>query len=83
MKAYYSFIMVISLVAFGCTAHATVGPTMYGALSNFDVINDTGIDTHGIEIEIDGVSSADVVYTFGDPYERTLRQSTNSRRYCQ
>jgi len=70
MKTYYSFIMVVSLVVFGCTAHATVGPTMYGALSNFDVINDTGIDTHGLEIEIDGVSSADVVYTFGDPYQR-------------
>ena len=73
MKTYYSFPMVVSLLVFGCSAHAiqvTTGPTMYGALSNFDVINDTGGNTHGLEIEIDGVSSADVVYTFGDPYQR-------------
>jgi hypothetical protein len=31
--------------------------TMYGALSNFDVINDTGEGGHGFEIEIQGVTS--------------------------
>ena len=42
----------------------------YGTLDNFDVINDTGGETHGFEIELEGISSADVAYTFGAPYQR-------------
>jgi hypothetical protein len=41
----------------------------FGTLSNFDVFNDTGEETHGFEIELEGVSSADVSYTFGAPYQ--------------
>ena len=48
-------------------ANATI---TYGTLDNFDVINDTGGETHGFEIELEGISSADVVYTFGAPYQR-------------
>lgn len=47
------------------TAQAT-----FGTLSNFDVFNDTGQDCHGFEIELDGISSSNVTYTFGAPYER-------------
>ncbi len=45
-------------------------PPQFGTLSNFDVFNDTGTVTHGFEIEIDGVSSTDILYKFGAPYER-------------
>ena len=45
-------------------------PVTYGTLDNFDVINDTGGDCHGFEIELEGLSSADVPYTFGAPYQR-------------
>jgi hypothetical protein len=41
----------------------------FGTLSNFDVFNETGEETHGFEIELDDVSSADVSYTFGAPYQ--------------
>ena len=41
----------------------------FGTLSNFDVFNDTGEETHGFEIELDGVSSSDISYTFGAPYQ--------------
>ena len=34
--------------------------TLYGALSNFDVINDTGQDAHGFEIEIQGMESSQI-----------------------
>ena len=51
-------------------ARPVVASTTFGSLSNFDVFNDTGQDCHGFEIELDGVSSADVSYTFGAPYER-------------
>ena len=44
--------------------------TMYGALSNFDAINDTGSTAHGFEIELDGCSPSDVSYFFGAPYNR-------------
>jgi len=43
---------------------------IYGTLSNFDVFNDTTQPTHGFEIELEGLSSADVLYTFGAPYQR-------------
>lgn len=43
---------------------------MYGALSNFDAINDTGATAHGFEIELDGCSTSDVSFTFGAPYNR-------------
>ena len=42
----------------------------YGTLSNFDTPNDTGEETHGFEIELEGISSSDISYTFGAPYER-------------
>ena len=42
----------------------------YGTLDNFDVINDTGGECHGFEIELEGISSADVAYTFGGTYQR-------------
>ncbi len=48
-------------------AHAS---TMYGALSNFDVINDTGQTAHGFEIELDGCLPSNVYSTFGAPYNR-------------
>ncbi len=58
-----------------CAASASgpasaLGETQYGTLSNFDTFNDTGEETHGFEIELDGVSSADISYEFGAPYER-------------
>ena len=34
------------------------------------MFNDTGQECHGFEIELDGVSDADVTYTFGGPYQR-------------
>jgi len=38
--------------------------TMYGALSNFDVINDTGEPAHGFEIEIHGITSIGGAFTW-------------------
>lgn len=44
--------------------------SIYGPLDNFDVVNDTGSDTCGFEIEIEGVHSAEVYRTFDAPYIR-------------
>ena len=47
-----------------------VGPASaqvtFGSLSNFDVINDTGQPCNGFEIELEGLTSSAVVYTFGE-----------------
>lgn len=45
-------------------------PTIYGALGNFDCINDTGTTAHGFEIELDGCLPSNVLSTFGAPYNR-------------
>ncbi|MHB0947424.1 MAG: PEP-CTERM sorting domain-containing protein [Sedimentisphaerales bacterium] len=58
--------VALVLISFN-PAHAVV---MYGALSNFDAINDTGVTAHGFEIELDGCSTSDVSYWFGAPYNR-------------
>lgn len=42
--------------------------TVSGSLGNFDVINDTGHDAHGFEIDLDGLQPNDVNYTFS--YQR-------------
>ena len=60
----------ILLVALACswvTIRPAAAQAIYGSLSNFDVINDTGKPCHGFEIELDGLSSTDVVYTFAAP----------------
>ncbi len=57
----------LALVSFSTPALAT---TLYGTLSNFDIINDTGQTAHGFEIELDGCLPSNVFSTFGDPYNR-------------
>lgn len=36
----------------------------YGSINNFDTVNDTGVECHGFEIEIEDIHSADITYTF-------------------
>src|ERR1041385_3348682 len=42
-------------------AHASIA---YGSLNNFDCVNDTGVEAHGFEIELDDVHSTDITYTY-------------------
>jgi hypothetical protein len=62
--------LLLSLVVVCCLSSMASAQITYGTLDNFDVINDTGGECHGFEIELEGISSADVVYTFGTPYQR-------------
>ncbi len=48
-------------------ASGPAASSVYGPLANFDVVNDTGHDTCGFEIEIEGVHSAEVYRTFHAP----------------
>src|SRR5690242_2662347 len=38
--------------------------TIFGSLSNFDVVNNVGQDAHGFEIQLEGLQQADVLYAF-------------------
>ncbi|HZR81128.1 MAG TPA: hypothetical protein VFD92_08520 [Candidatus Binatia bacterium] len=51
----------VMLISFAAQARAG---TFFGALSNFDAVNDTGSTCHGFEIELDDIHSQDVTYTF-------------------
>jgi hypothetical protein len=57
-------------LAFGLWGGAAAASSLYGPLDNFDVVNDTGQDTCGFEIEIEGVHKEDVYRTFEAPYIR-------------
>jgi hypothetical protein len=39
--------------------------TTVGTLANFDALNDTGEETHGFEIQLEGISSKDIYRIFG------------------
>jgi hypothetical protein len=62
--------MVMTIPHAAASAQHAASITQFGTINNFDVFNDTGQVTNGFEIELDGVSAADVTYTFGAPYER-------------
>ena len=38
--------------------------TAYGSINNFDAVNDTGVECHGFEIELDDIQSVDITYTY-------------------
>lgn len=40
------------------------GSTAYGSINNFDVVNDTGHECHGFEIELEDLDSTEITYTF-------------------
>ena len=45
-------------------ASSAEASTAYGSLNNFDCVNDTEVETHGFEIELDDVHSRDITYTY-------------------
>ncbi|MES2468232.1 MAG: putative Ig domain-containing protein, partial [Verrucomicrobiota bacterium] len=49
------------MLAFSPSANAS---TAFGTLNNFDCVNDTGVEAHGFEIELDDIRSTDITYTY-------------------
>ncbi len=56
-------VLAATLALFGF-APAAQASTAYGTLNNFDCVNDTGVEAHGFEIELDDVHSTDITYTY-------------------
>ena len=61
---------VAAALTFFLAASPASAVTTYGTLANFYVINDPRGECHGFESELEGISTTDVVYTFGTPYQR-------------
>lgn len=57
----HALLCLTALLAAGA-AQAT---NVFGTLGNFDVVNDTGQEAHGFEIDLEGLSLSDVTDTFG------------------
>ncbi len=67
-KTIFGALLSIALLAL-CVLFAPLNSlaqtaTVYGALGNFDVINHTGHDGHGFEIELQGIQPNDIPYSF-------------------
>lgn len=56
-------LVVVVLVLVAGAGRISAG-TLFGALSNFDAVNDTGTPCNGMEIELDDIQAKDVTYTF-------------------
>src|SRR5512133_676849 len=65
--AALSVAALLLLSPFAQTARAQSSAVLFGALSNFDILNDTGQMTYGFEIELDGISSVGGTY-WGNRY---------------
>lgn len=55
---------LLALALFAAPAARAQSATVFGSLSNFDVVNNTGKDAHGFEIQLEGLQPGDVYYTF-------------------
>lgn len=74
-RRFVTRLVIVGALAAGGTTSvvaSTGGATapIFGALSNFDVFNDTGQTTRGFEVELDGIQPSNVLYEFGAPYQR-------------
>ena len=65
MKRMTTFLGLVAAALLAAAPPASAQTaTVYGQLGNFDVVNNTGHDAHGFEVELVGVKAADVYYAF-------------------
>jgi hypothetical protein len=57
------FVLLLPLLTLALPAAAQSG-TAWGSINNFDAVNETGDICHGFEIEIEGIHSRDITYTY-------------------
>jgi hypothetical protein len=66
-------VLLGAVLSAGMLAMPAVGraqtATITGNLGGFDVVNDSGQDAHGFEVQIEGITQNDLYYTrFGQRY---------------
>ena len=65
MKSFKAVLASVALVMLaGAAAASAQSAVIYGSLGNFDISNDTGQTCHGFEIEIHGLTPAEIPYSF-------------------
>lgn len=64
MKKNFVERMIVAAVLLAWTTGNARASIAYGSINNFDTVNDTGVEAHGFEIELDDIHSADITYTF-------------------
>ena len=52
------------ILALGLAGGRTEASIAYGTLNNFDCVNDTGVEAHGFDIQLDDLHSTDITYTY-------------------
>jgi hypothetical protein len=57
-------LFALALALFAASAARAQTATVFGSLSNFDVVNNTEHEAHGFEIELEGLHPEDVYYSF-------------------
>lgn len=62
MKRIGTLSLAVALATWA--VYPAIASTAYGDLNNFDTVNDTGQECHGFEIELDGIHSTDITYTY-------------------
>lgn len=62
-RAVFGIVSSLGLLAAPVVAQAQ-SAIIYGSLGNFDISNDTGQVCHGFEVEMEGVTAAQVPYSF-------------------
>ncbi len=63
-KSIFAGALGLAMIAVPSAMHAQTA-TIVGYPANFDVVNDTGGETHGFEIELDGLQPSDMTRVFG------------------
>jgi hypothetical protein len=63
-KSFFVAALSLILLALAPSSLRAQTATVSGSLSNFDVINNTGHDAHGFEIQFEGLQPAEVLSTF-------------------
>ncbi|HZP84197.1 MAG TPA: putative Ig domain-containing protein [Chthonomonadaceae bacterium] len=58
-----TFLLLLPLLVLAL-ARPAAASIAYGSINNFDTVNDTGVECHGFEIEIDDIHSKDITYTY-------------------
>jgi len=64
MKMAFGSLFALAALAAAPLPASAQTATIYGMLGNFDIMNNSGQDAHGFEVEIEGVQAVDVPYTF-------------------
>jgi hypothetical protein len=59
----------VGLLCFGSGTLAVASGSIYGTMSNFDVYNETETESHGAEIELEGIHIEDIYRTFPSNYD--------------